>query len=144
MENLAPPYACTVEIKMNLKSGLSLRSSLRKYLAGHDDEFAQALGRWFFRYEQYHQAAEGKELRKSPYRLNLLQLLAAGLAGESIFEGLDALAQEMHAACADELDEAVKMQPLKLMLPLMFLQVPAFLLMVLGPVLRQFLTALSG
>lgn len=136
MESVAPPLECIFQVQMDLKSGRSLQSSLSFYAQEHQDEFTIVLSDFLI---HYHQGLDLKNVinsLKSPYRKALLQIFLLGLKGAPIFDHLESLEKEVLWACEQELDGFFKTLSFTCLIPILFLQFPAFLLLVFGPLLK--------
>ena len=144
METLADPYLCLLRVRMGLAAGESLRNSLQAYVREHPSPFAHDLNRWMLQGMVVEDLTLFQELRKNSYRLAVVYLLAAGLKGQSIYDPLVALEKELHQASLDELEEDLRMQPIKLIFPLLFFQLPAFFILLFGPVTSQLLQTLAN
>lgn len=143
MDSLADPYLCLLRVRMGLAAGESLRSSLQAYAKGNQSAFSCDLNRWILQGAATDKLPLFHELRKNSYRLAIVHLLAAGLKGQSIYDPLLSLEQELHQASLDELEEEIRMQPIKLIFPLLFFQLPAFFILLFGPVTAQLLQTLT-
>ena len=115
MESLNPCLSCLLHIRLGLQSGESLRQSLHRFIAQHQNSLSGLLHQWLIFYDQ------GQEFDltsvKSVYRRQLLRLFRQGLNGRPV--------------------------SLRAMLPLLFFQFPAYLLLLLGPILLQFIKGLQ-
>lgn len=144
MDGLAPPLRCLSEIKMAMLNGSSLREALRSYLQMTEDEFSSCVHRWLLLVEAQQDTKALKLKLQSPYRRSLLETFEHGLSGEPILERLNELESEVHRACFDELERHLQKLPLLTMIPLLLCQFPAFLMLLLGPLLHEFMQGLSG
>lgn len=79
----------------------------------------------------------------SAHQRVLFDLLYQSVQGKSIFEPIQSLEQEMREASISELDTHLGKLPYKLMIPLLLLQFPALLLLILGPLIFHFLKEVS-
>lgn len=140
METLTPPLlGATRELRWQLGAGRSMREALRRYLeTAHDDVAAE------LRERSTRQGAGSIAVGGSPYRRALWDLIERGCAGQPVLEPLTALEEEIEAAALAELDAHVSSLPFKVLLPLLFLQFPAHLILLLGPMLREVRSALGG
>lgn len=143
MEALIPPLLGAVrELRWQIGAGRSMREAFRRYLeTAHDEVAADLRERWTLR-------TSGGTLSPgpigSPYRRALWDLIERGSAGQPVLEPLGALEEEIEAAAQAELDLHLATLPFKVMLPLLLLQFPAHLILLLGPMLREFRRALGG
>ena len=143
MEGLAPPLRCLLEVKLDLSSGESLKTSLLRYLKQHSDEFSCLVQLWLFYYEQGKSFTKELEKIKSPYRRVLIEVFELGLEGQPILKRLEELKEEMMEACRVEIDFYLNRLPFLSLFPLFFLQLPAFLLLMLGPLVIELVHSLE-
>ena len=137
MDSLAPPLRALLNIKLKIQSGISTRESIREYVQETlDCDFAKDLSLWLFQME-----SEGHESHLKPFthpfRKMLVEVLKQGLEGEQILKSLEILETEMVEASQRDLDNQLQKLPFILMIPLLFLQLPAFLLIIFGPLLSK-------
>ena len=142
MDSLAPPLRALLNIKLKIQSGISTRESIREYVKETlDCSFAQDLGLWLFQVE-----SESNEPPKSfthPFRKMLVEVLTQGLEGDQILKSLEILEAEMISASHRDLDNQLQKLPFIVMIPLLLLQLPAFLLIIFGPLLSKLLGELN-
>ncbi len=140
METLAPPVELLMEVRFGIEKGQSLRKTLQAYAQGPDQStWRQTVRLWLNLLEMGRPSSEVlKEL--SPARRQVLELMEMGLKGEPIFPQVCALEEELFETMKMEIEEFVATLPLKTLLPLLFCQFPAFLILLLGPFLTQFLS----
>lgn len=143
MEGLAPPLKCLLEIETRLQNGESVRAGLQKYLELDVDSFTEDVRQMYFAYEQGRSASEVIHSVESLYRVALLEVLLQGLEGQPILSRLQELKVEIMDACESEIKEVLALLPLKLLVPLLLFQFPAFLLMLFGPIMRHLIGELG-
>ncbi len=139
MENLAPPVDLLIEIRFGIEKGQSVRASLLKYLGSKDlSDWAIEVRLWLNLLELGRPT--GHVTAKMPIsRRQVLDVIERGLRGESILPLVLSLETELIQAMNLEIEEFAAKLPIKSMIPLLFFQFPAFLLLLLGPFLTQFL-----
>lgn len=145
MESLAPPLKCILEIQTSLRSGETVRTGLSRYLAAvsPSDVFATQIREFIVAYEQGRDWRPGLHRISSPYRRTLIELVAAGLAGQTILPLLEDLRGETELACDTEVKHHLETLPLKMLVPLLFFQFPSFMLMIFGPLLTHLIAEMS-
>ncbi|MDE0151503.1 MAG: hypothetical protein OXK80_03260 [Bdellovibrionales bacterium] len=142
MDSLAPPLRALLSIKLKIQSGISTRESIREYVKeALDCSFAQDLSLWLFQMESENNEISPK-IFTHPFRKMLVEILTQGLEGEQILKSLEILENEMITASHRDLDNQLQKLPFILMMPLLFLQLPAFLLLIFGPLLSKLLSEL--
>lgn len=144
MERLAPPLECLLEIKWSLSSNHSFRDAVKAYLARANNDFSPVLADWMIK-KAHGQPFSGHNI-KSPYRKAILQLFERAWDGEPIMDRLNELELEVREACDAELESFVQKIPFLAMMPILLFLVPAYLLLLLGPVLTELIHsfALAG
>lgn len=144
MENLAPPLECLICVLSALEGHRSVRAGLKDFFQISDAPFARALAVWVAQKEQGHPAPPlPAVLRQSPARRALLQILEIGLAGQTIHSQLKSLESEVIRVCEEEMEDRLRQQPFRLLVPLLFLQVPAYLLLLFGPIFLHLIERLK-
>lgn len=138
METIAPPLYVVLHLQLEMANGYSFRESLRRLLSFNDhDDFVALLREWSVR-KSHNQSTQMLARRlSSPYRRALLDLFERGWIGEPILEPLQSLEAEIRTACESELDQFISTLPFRAMIPLLLLQFPAYLLLLLGPMLTE-------
>lgn len=143
MEDLTPPLLRAVqEVKMVLRSGKSMNEAFQTYLNQNHDEFAADLRQlWFLR----NRASLQTTLSLPTYLQRAFwQLIERGLDGEPTIDELSRLEDEIQQAAEMEIEDHLSSLPFKTLIPLLLFQFPAYLLLLLGPLLRQLRHHLGG
>lgn len=145
MEGLAPPMRCLIEIQTAIANGESVRSGVLRYvqLASPTDEFAESTRAFLFSWDQGRDWRAVIKKIKSAHRRSLLDVIAIGLGGHSIASHLESLRSEIAEACHLEIQNHLEMLPLKMLMPLLLFQFPAFLLLLFGPLLRHLIEEMN-
>lgn len=143
MEGLAPSLEICIETRFALEVGESLKSFLKRKAAQNKSDFKTDLIKLLYHFENGGAAHTIQYQSKSMYRLGLLRVLYAGLAGEPIVQRLRELEIEIKLACDEEVDQFVSSLPLKGLLPILLIQFPAFLLLLFGPLIKEFIEGLT-
>ncbi len=158
MEGLAPPLEALICLRYEIEKGNSVKSALKNYLATKSFVRAQSRFRllhWRAKEPSLHiklsqllRAYEAGEnfpifaVEKKPHRMALMNVLSRGLKGEPIHTYLLQLEEELREACEEDLETHIATLPVKMLFPLLLLQFPAFLLLLLGPLMMQILNSL--
>lgn len=141
MDALAPPLKALLYLKLKIQTGTSTRESIREYVKEQNScDFAKRLSLWLFQKESS-QEVSYIGLHK-PYRKMLIEVLDRGLDGEQILKSLDSLEEEMIRACEEDVENQIQKIPFIILIPLLLLQVPALLLLGIGPLVLQLLKML--
>ena len=144
MESVAPPLALLLCVKRAIEKGQPVRVGILYYLKRHEGDFPQFVMRWMGHLQQGQDATTYIETEKSMHRRILIQLLERGLRGEAIYPTLLQLESEIIEACQDELGTKLARLPFILLIPLLLFQFPAFLMLLFGPLLKNFFHSFGG
>ncbi len=139
MEGVSPTLNLLLISKRYLSSQRSLRSGVLFFVNNESGSFSEEVGRWLALYEQGKRGVFRKDCELNVYRKQLLEVLEKGLEGYPILSVLEGLEEEIVGRSLDEVDEFAAKLPLKMLMPLLFFQFPAFMMLILGPILKQFL-----
>jgi hypothetical protein len=145
MEGLAPILKCLIEVQSSIQNGEPIRAGLSKFLQGASarDETAIEMRRFLFSWEQGQDWRSTVRNMKTPQRRALAELLASGLRGQPILPLLEELKIEMERACEIEIKGHLESLPMRMLVPLLLFQFPAFLLLLFGPLLSRLVAELS-
>jgi hypothetical protein len=140
MEIIAPSLELLLEVRFGIEKGVGIKPVIDGYIQsqGHND-WGQKLGLWL-KLQEMGRPTQSLLAELSFARRQVLEVLEQGLRGEAIYSQLCSLQEELVQATELEIDEFVVKLPLKSLIPLLFLQFPAFLLLLLGPFLTEFLS----
>ncbi len=141
MEDLTPPLLHAVrEVRWHMNSGKAMKESLQCYLDGTLDSFSLELRRnWILK-----QKGGSIPQLRSHLAQSFWNLVERGLAGQPAHEALGVLEIEVERAAERELDEHLAALPFKVLIPLLLFQFPAYLLLLLGPMLRELTRQMGG
>lgn len=144
MEHVAPSLQLILHVKRAIEIGGSVRSGVLNFIAIERSDFAKDVSKWISFLDQGLEIESLLQKQRSQFRRSLLELLARGLRGESIYLYLCQLEQETIEACQDEIGRKLTKLPFMLLAPLLLMQFPAFLLLLFGPLLENFFHSLGG
>lgn len=145
MENLTPPVLESVrDLRWRISSGQPMSEALRAHLEHTRTDFAQSLREWWALSNQGRKPTAEKERFRTHYQRAAIQLIERGCRGEPTLEHLAALEDEIELAATNELELFLAGLPFKVLLPLLFFQFPAYLVLLLGPVLRELTRQMGG
>lgn len=145
MESLAPPLAVLIHVRWEMERGHSLREAVRNHLQTHPtDGFTLVLRDWVVRKSHGQATKDLVHSLKSPYRRAVLDVFERGWDGEPIIEAIEDLDQEIQSAALAELDLFIASLPFRAMLPLLCLQFPAYLLLLLGPIFTELIHSMGA
>jgi pilus assembly protein TadC len=137
METLAPPLRLLQTVRYVMEGGESLRQGLHEYLKSPPDDFTITVKAWLQLLERGCLTAELLQKISSPARRHLLTLLERGLRGEPVLAALEALDDEIQEQSLAEIESFLGTLPFRMLLPLLFFLFPAFLVLLIGPLLMR-------
>lgn len=140
MEILSPSLELILEVRGALENGTSIRTAITNFSRTHSGPFVETLSAWILLIEQNkdpHHLFENLH----PNRRALLIVLSQGLRGAPIIPQLKDLEGHIIESCELEIEEHIQKLPIKLLLPVLFLMFPAYLLLLLGPLLASILSS---
>lgn len=144
MEGLAPPLELLACVKRSVEKGQSVKQGILIYIKKGQGDFVTVVTRWLGLLQQGHDTRDCIQGVASIQRRTLLQILERGLLGESIHAVLLRLEEEIIEACHDELTNKISQLPFLMLIPLLLFQFPAFLMLLFGPLLKNFFHSLGG
>jgi hypothetical protein len=145
MENLTPPVLEAVrELHWRIASGHSMREALRLYLDVCTSPFAQTLREWWTLRAQDKVGKNERQAFTTHLQRAVLEVIERGIGGQPTLEHLKTLEQEIELAAQAELEAHIGALPFKVLLPLLFFQFPAYLILLLGPLLRDLSSKMGG
>lgn len=142
MEHLAPPYQFTLDLLYELESGGTARSAVKKYTTHFQNEFCLMLRHWL-RLQEFGELVIAEPTFKSSYQKAIWDLLMLSQQGVSLIVPVRELELELRFVCEEQLEQHLATLPYKLMIPLLFLQFPSLMVILLGPLLAQLLTEVA-
>lgn len=144
MEGLAPPLELLLSVKRSIESGQPPKNGIHYYLRRHQGDFPVFVTQWLGLLQQGKSTQDLLRELKSQHRQVLLQLLERGLRGEAIYNMICNLEEEILESCHEELANKLAQLPFQLLIPLLLFQFPAFLVLLFGPLLKNFFHSLGG
>lgn len=143
MEDLTPPVLAAVrEVRWRLSSGKSMKESLLFFLGNSSTPFTRRLREWWALKNQG--LAPAEDIFTSHFQKAFINLIERGCAGQPTLEHLQALENEIESAAQAELELFLATLPFKILIPMLIFQFPAYLLLLLGPVLRELTHQMGG
>jgi hypothetical protein len=142
MEHLAPPYQFTLDLLYELESGGTARSAVKKYTTQFQNEFCIILRHWL-RLQEFGELVIAEPTFKSSYQKAIWDLLMLSQQGVSLVIPVRELELELRFVCEEQLEQHLATLPYKLMIPLLFMQFPSLMVILLGPLLAQLLTEVA-
>ncbi len=142
MENISPSLLLLLDVRAALENGTSVRTGVLHFLKNHHESFAESVSTWLLKLDQG-QETQSLLVKLHPCRRTLLILLEKGIKGVPILNQIAELEAEIVRSCEAELEEQIQKLPIKLMIPVLFLMFPAYLILLLGPILLNIFNQLN-
>ena len=138
MESVSPTLKLLLLCKQYISSQRSLHLAITDFIKNEEGDFVDHVEVWLYCYEQGHDFFV-KDIELNIYRRELLQIIEKGLQGVPILSILQGLQLEIVEKSMEEIEDFTAKLPFKMMVPLLFFQFPAFMLLLIGPILKTFL-----
>lgn len=135
--------SCASYISLSLKQGVYLKISLNTWVAKNIGPFSLELREFLQYWESGANVEKLIQEKKSYLKSSLFELFYWGLQGRGIYAPLKALEKELFSEANRQVHRQLSRLPYIMLVPLLLFQLPAFLLLLLGPLLSEFLTQLS-
>ncbi len=139
MEGLAPTYQFCVDWRLSLESGHSTLMFLKKELESQPLDVQLHVRRYLS--ETGRSADHLTSI--SLHRRLLLELMSCSIKGEAVLSRVRELEKEIFLQCEHEIEKHLASLSWKLLLPMMLLMFPAFLILLLGPLMNHFVKGLQ-
>lgn len=135
MEDLSPPLLNAVRtVSWLMSNGHSMNESIHFYLESHSDPLSNQLREKLMSFNRSQGA--GSEL-PTPLQRAFWVLVIRGLNGQPVLEALQGLEVEVERASHHELETHISELPFKVMLPMLLFMFPAYLVVLIGPMMRE-------
>lgn len=141
MEDISPSLLLILDVRTALENGSSVRTGVLSFIQNSQSSFSEIVSIWLLKLDQ-RQDPSDLYSTLHPCRRSLLTLLEKGLLGNAILPHLMDFEKEVIRSCEAELEEHIQKLPLKLMLPVLFFMFPAYLILLIGPILLALLNSL--
>ncbi len=143
MEDISPSWKCINYIQFALLEGKSLQEALLDYVAINKDSLAKSLEIWLAMHLSGREENLNQLQFSSELQIGLVEVFRRGLLGYPVHSALKSLSLEVRRASHGEAQEYLAKLPFKAMLPLFMFQMPAFLLVILGPLFNELLKGVN-
>ena len=143
MESMNPALFLLLTVKRHLERGESAKIGITEFLRTEETPFRDEVATWFNLWQQGLPTETILQKQVSVYRNILLQTLERGLKGEPIYNFLVELESEIIKACEHSFSQSLGRLPFILLVPLLLFQLPAFMILLFGPILSRFLEAMG-
>lgn len=141
MESLTPSLRFVLVLRESLERGDSVRNAVRDFVHNYPSAFARQVSVWMVERENGKNAAS--EVAMLPSERFLIRIVDRGLKGEPIMTPLRELESEIIDRCENQMEEFVELLPVKTLMPLLLFIFPAYLLLLLGPMVERLVQSLN-
>lgn len=131
-----------LHVRVSIEGGEALRVSLVRFSELEDEILYLRLRQWLAHFDQADGDCSAENFFSNHHIQIFLEILSQGLIGHSIYERVKAMEEEFIEICKDEFQRELDKLPYVLMIPLLLFMFPAYLLLLLGPILNMFLKEL--
>jgi hypothetical protein len=133
------PLRALMAIRLEMKMGKSVSSSIRSVVSLGENFFLKALRTWFARVEAGQNSDKVlnsiPELNKTAARRCLVLALERGLKGAPIDQSLSELEEDFFVSAKNSYERHLQVLPMKLLIPLLLFIMPGVMLLLVGPLL---------
>ncbi len=143
MENLSFLLQLCLHIRASLEGGEALRISLSRFAEKKTSLLHFKALRWLEHFDQTEGECCADKIFDSQQMVIFFHLIGEGLRGHSIYERIKSFEEDIVESCHDELQRHLDKLPYLLMIPLLLLLFPAYMLLLLGPILNMFINELN-
>ena len=139
MENLVFLLKLNTHLILEIQLGKSVFSALSIFIPSHSYQAASVeFAKWMYWFENL-QGERAEPLWRDGLIQNYFEVIKEGLQGLPILEKLEDFQEELIERLELELQKELNKLPYYLMFPLLFFMFPAFLALILGPILMEVL-----
>lgn len=142
MEDLSFLLKLCLHVRVSVEGGEALRVSLQRFTDTEKTIRYLKLKQWLEYFDQTGGENPSENFFKSHHIQIFLEILGQGLSGHAIYERIIAMEVEFIELCEDTFQKELDKLPYTLMIPLLLFMFPAYLLLLLGPILNLFLKEL--
>lgn len=140
METLAFSLELILEARFGIEKGDSLKRTLLNYAESEPRHHRKDVVRLWLQLLETGRPVEIVMRHRTFAERRVFELLSQGLKGESVYSQICVLEEELFEASRLEIDEFISTLSVKALIPLLFFQFPAFLVLLFGPFLAQFMS----
>lgn len=140
MAHIVPSISFIQDLKTNIEQGVSLQQSIQQLVNKPENTFTLKISLWF---SYFQKSDRNPVVFPTQYQKSLVEILEQGLNGAPVYEHLGMLEQEMCREFERQWKSYLESLPLKLSLPLLLFFFPAYVILLFGPLLVQFLSGVQ-
>jgi hypothetical protein len=146
MERIAPPLELVLTLRMALEGGQSVRWGLKKFSSQNSSDLSLFINSTI--YSSLHTLdrpfSSHAQFKKRNDRTQTVLIVAEqGLNGDPILKALIDLQKELIEQYRDLSEKEISAMPIKSLFPLLCLQLPAIMLVIIGPLIENLVKGLQ-
>lgn len=142
MEDLSFLLKLCLQMRVSIEGGEALRIALIKFSDQKSSFLHLKLKQWLNHFDSTGGENCAETLFSNHHIQIFLEIVSQGLMGHSIYERVKSMEEEIIETCKEEFQRELDKLPYVLMIPLLIFMFPAYLLLLLGPILNLFLKSL--
>ncbi len=143
MELLSPSYLFLSELIMSMDSGVSARKFSTDYIAKSSSNWSKLLSTYVYKFMNNNFHFSMLKSVKNSYERAMLHLILKSFQGQPVLKELKGLEAEYFKAHEQQLERHLLKLPYLSLIPLFVFLFPAYLLLMLGPILKSLIEELS-
>lgn len=145
MQDLTEGLIFIEEIIAKLHSGIGVSSAIKGYLHENNSKFSKQVGYFYFCVQNEKSWREKIQIEFSerPIFFTFFEILHEGTRGVPIFEKLQEVEKAIFQLIDSELERKIQSLPFKLMLPTFLFLLPAYLVLLFGPITMKLIGGLK-
>ncbi len=141
MAHIVPSISFLKTFRSALEGGVSVASALDEAIGAEKTSFSVQVYLWYCDFQK--QGLSGAELFHTHYQKSFMDIVANGLSGAPVYEHLKLLEVAMEAEFERQWKAYLSTLPSKLSIPLLLFFFPAYVILLFGPLITQFLNEVN-
>lgn len=136
MVHIVPSISFVKQFRGFVEGGFSIKQSLQKACHRESGEFSLKVSLWLSSFER---GCPVDELFTSHFQQSFMEVVELGLRGAPVLQQVERIEREMEQEFEIQWKAYLETLPMKLAIPLLIFFFPAYLILLFGPLLTQFL-----
>jgi len=143
MELLSSSYLFLSELIMSMDSGVSARKFSTDYIAKSNNDWSKLLSKYIYKFMNNNFNFSMLKAVNNAFERAILHLILKSFQGQPVLKELKSLEGEYFKAHEQQLERHLLKLPYLSLIPLFIFLFPAYLLLMLGPILKSLIEELS-
>ncbi len=144
MKYLGAIFDLTSVLRREMNKGLGLRSALNEYFKKNTQPFSNEVRLWLSLHDQGKNREGRWDQQSHMYVKALFVILEKGLRGHPIHAVLTQFEEELKNSYESAILEKINRLPFEMLVPLLVFMLPAYLLLLVGPLIEDLLSTLGS